>query len=217
MVGAITTFGRIPGVLRPAISVPYLGLRPDTFLLDASANVDCKPEYLAQFGVMGSVYAERVLRIPNPTVALLTNGREDNKGDELTKAAFALLKNSGVNFIGNIEGYDLPRGTANVVVADGMLGDVALKLSETLGEELMAWLAARITDPGSRAIVAQAHALVDYAAIGAMPLLGVNGLCLIGHGKSQARAVVGAVRMAQRVAQSDFIAALTERMSTRFS
>ncbi len=170
MVGAITTFGRIPGVLRPAIGVPYLGLRPDTFLLDASANVDCKPEYLAQFGVMGSVYAERVLGIPNPTVALLTNGREDNKGDELTKAAFALLKNSGVNFIGNIEGYDLPRGTAHVVVADGMLGNVALKLSETLGEELMAWLAACITDPGSRAIVAQAHALVDYAAIGAMPL-----------------------------------------------
>jgi glycerol-3-phosphate acyltransferase PlsX len=108
MVAAILTFGKIPGVHRPAIPVPYLGLRPDTIIVDAGANVDCKPEFLVQFAMMGSIYQERVRGIKNPTVALLTNGREDNKGNELTRAAFVQLNANGLNFVGNVEGYDLP-------------------------------------------------------------------------------------------------------------
>ena len=210
MIGAITTFGRIAGAHRPAVGVPYLNLHPNTFLVDAGANVDCKPEMLAQFGVMGSVFVERVLGVANPTVALLTNGREDNKGDERTKAAYKLLKASGLNFIGNVEGYDLPRGTANVVVADGMIGNVALKLSEALGEELLARLDARIADASARAALVDARKMMDYAEIGAVPLLGVNGLCLIGHGRSRADAVVGAMRTAMRVVGSDLPNAIRE-------
>jgi phosphate acyltransferase len=210
MVAAILTFGKIPGVYRPAIPVPYLGLRPDTIIVDAGANVDCKPEYLVQFAVMGSTYLERVRGLKNPTVALLTNGREDNKGNELTRAAFAQLKIDGLNFIGNVEGYDLPRGTVNVVVCDGMWGNIALKVSETLGEELIAHLQARIEDAASREILEATRLMMDYAEIGAMPLLGIDGLCLIGHGRSRSSAVVGGIRTAMRAIENDLVGALRE-------
>ncbi len=210
MIAAILTFGKIPGVYRPAVPVPYLGLRPDTIIVDAGANVDCKPEYLVQFAVMGSIYQERVRGIKNPTVALLTNGREENKGNDVTRATFGALKSNGLNFVGNIEGYDLPRGTVNVVVCDGMWGNIALKVSETLSEELLRHLDARIEDMASRKILDQTRQMMDYAEIGAMPLLGVDGLCLIGHGRSKANAVVGGIRTAIRAVEHDLVAAIRE-------
>lgn len=208
MIAAILTFGKIPGVHRPAIPVPYLGLRPDTIIVDAGANVDCKPEYLVQFAVMGSIYQERVRGIKNPTVALLTNGREDNKGNDLTRATFGQLGSNGLNFVGNVEGYDLPRGTANVVVCDGMWGNIALKLTESLSEELLSFLNARIVDAPSRRALEEARSMMDYSEIGAMPLLGVDGLCLIGHGRSKASAVVGGIRTAMRSVENDLIGAI---------
>lgn len=214
MIAAIFTLGKIPGVHRPAIPVPYLGLRPDTIIVDAGANVDCKPEYLVQFAVMGSIYQERVRGIKNPTVALMTNGREDNKGNDLTRATFGQLKSNGLNFIGNVEGYDLPRGTANVVVCDGMWGNIALKLTESLSEELLSYLDPRIVDTSSRRALEEARAMMDYAEIGAMPLLGVDGLCLIGHGRSKASAVVGGIRTAIRAVEGDLIGALRKGLAS---
>lgn len=210
MIAALKTFGNIEGVLRPAIAIPYFQLHPDTIVLDAGLNVDGKPEHLAQFAMMGSVYAERVLGIARPTVALMTNGREDNKGNDLTHAAFALIKNTKLNFIGNVEGYDLPRGTANVVVCDGMWGNIILKLSETLSEELIARLESEIRDAPARAVLAEWRHKMDYAEIGAMPLLGVNGLSLIGHGRSRAPAVVGAIRQAIRCVEGNLVDAIRE-------
>lgn len=208
MIAAVLTFGKIQGVYRPAIPVPYLGLRPDTIIVDAGANVDCKPEYLVQFAVMGSIYQERVRGIKNPTIALLTNGHEDNKGNELTRAAFAQLRSSSLNFVGNVEGYDLPRGTVNVVVCDGMWGNIALKITERLSEELLSLLDARIVDVSSRRILEETRLMMDYTEIGAMPLLGVDGLCLIGHGRSKANAVVGGIRTAMRAVENDLVGAL---------
>lgn len=212
MISAMRTFGNIEGVHRPAIAVPYFQLHPNTIFLDAGLNVDCKPENLAEFAVMGSVYAERVLGVPAPTIALMSNGREDNKGDALTKAAFALIKDSALasRFIGNVEGYDLPRGTANVVVCDGMWGNMMLKLSEALSEELLSRLESGITDSVSKAVVMEWKQKMDYAEIGAMPLLGVNGLTLIGHGRSRSAAVVGAIRQAVKCIQVDLVEATRE-------
>ncbi len=130
IIASLITFGRLGNVLRPCIGVSYFGMQPHTLLVDAGAMVDCKPEYLAQFAQMGSIYVEKIWGIPNPTVGLMTNGREDNKGNELTRAAFALLKQSGLNFIGNLEGYDLPNGAAKVIVTDGLWGNIALKMTE---------------------------------------------------------------------------------------
>lgn len=197
IIASLITFGRLGDVLRPCVGFSYFSLQPHTLLVDAGAMVDCKAEYLAQFAHMGSIYVEKIWGIPNPTVGLMTNGREDNKGNELTRAAFALLKNSKLNFVGNLEGYDLPNGTVNVVVMDGMWGNIALKLSEGLSEQLLGRLSKRFTDEGmpqaAHSILEEFHAMMDYSRIGAIPVFGVDGLVMIGHGRSRAAAVVGGV------------------------
>ncbi len=212
VIAALLTFGRIGKVQRPCVGVPYFGLQPHTLLLDAGAMVDCKPEYLVHFARMGSIYMEKIMGLARPTVALMANGHEDNKGNEVTRAAFALLKQTDLNFIGNVEGYDLPRGTANVIVTDGFWGNIALKLSEGLGEELLARLERRLDEAGLAQVTApvmeEFRALMDYTQIGAMPVLGVNGLILIGHGRSRAPAVVGAIQSARRAVEVKLLEAL---------
>jgi glycerol-3-phosphate acyltransferase PlsX len=212
IVASLITFGRLGNVLRPCIGLPYFGLQPHTLLVDAGAMVDCRPEYLAQFARMGSIYVEKIWGIARPTVGLMTNGREDNKGNELTRAAFALLKAGDLNFIGNLEGYDLPNGTANVVVSDGLWGNIALKLTEGLSEQLLGRLAKRFADAGlpqaAQNIVEEFHVMMDYARIGAIPVFGVDGLMLIGHGRSRAAAVVGGVKSAMQAVQVDLLGAL---------
>lgn len=209
IIATLITFGRLGKVIRPCIGVPYFGLQPRTLFLDVGAIVDCKPEYLVQFAQMGSIYAEKIMGIPNPTVALMTNGREDNKGNETTRAAFALLKQTSLNFIGNVEGYDLPNGSANVIVADGLWGNIAIKLTEALSEQLLTRMAQRFAEIGLGEAVApvinEFHALMDYARIGAIPVLGVDGLLLIGHGRSRAPAVVSGIRNAIRCVETDLI------------
>jgi glycerol-3-phosphate acyltransferase PlsX len=215
---SLMTFGRIGKVMRPCVAVPYFGLQPHTLLLDAGAIVDCKPEYLVQFARMGSIYVEKIMGVPNPTVAVMANGREDNKGNELTRAAFAMLKQTNLNFIGNVEGYDLPRGTANVVVMDGLWGNIALKLSEGLSEELLARMSRRFADAGllraASPVLEEFQAMMDYTRIGAVPVLGVGGLILIGHGRSRAEAVVGAIETAVRAVQVQLLEALREGLET---
>lgn len=217
IIASLMCFGRLAEVHRPCIGIPYFSLQPRTFFLDVGAIVDCKPEYLLQFAKMGAIYAEKIMGISNPTVALMSNGREDNKGNELTHAAFSLLKNSNLNFIGNVEGYDLPNGTANVIVQDGMWGNIALKLSETLSEQLLSRLARRFAEEGlgsiATPILNEFQMMMDYARIGATPVLGVNGLLLIGHGRSRAAAVVGGIRGAMRAVEVDLLGTLREGLS----
>lgn len=216
-IAGLLTFGRIEGIARPAIGVPLLGLRPDTLLIDAAANVDSKPEFLLQFALMGSIYLNKVCGISNPRVALLANGTEDNKGNALIQAAFPLLKASGLNFVGNIEGYDIPSGKANVVVMDALLGNVVLKYTEGLAEYMLGLVQAALASQLSGDALARATASLadlriksDYAETGAVPLLGVNHIILIGHGRSNAKAVKSGIGQAMRAVQVDLVRAIRE-------
>lgn len=217
IIASLITFGRLGNVLRPCVGIPYFGLQPETLLVDAGAMVDCKPEYLAQFGRMGSIYMEKIHGIERPTVGLMTNGREHNKGNELTRSAYALLQNSGLNFVGNLEGYDLPNGTANVVVMDGLWGNIALKMTEALSEQLLGRLTKRFDEAGlgqpAHKIMTEFHVMMDYSHIGAIPVFGVDGLMLIGHGRSRAAAVVGGVKSALRALDVNLLSALREGLT----
>lgn len=217
IIASLITFGRIGEVLRPCVGLPYFGLQPHTLLVDAGAIVDCKPEYLAQFALMGSIYVEKIWGIENPTVGLMTNGREHNKGNALTRATFPLLEASGLNFVGNLEGYDLPNGVANVIVTDGLWGNIATKMTEALSDQLLDRLAQRFADTGletvARPILDEFRAMMDYTTIGAAPVLGVDGLILIGHGRSRAAAVVGGIKSTIHAYEVDLLQAL--RMGLR--
>lgn len=220
LVAGVLTFGRIEGVARPAVGVWLLGLQPDTFLIDVGANVDCKPEYLLHFALMGSVFMERMRGIVNPRVALLANGAEDNKGNALVQAAFPLLQKSGLNFIGNVEGYDLPTAKANVVVMDGLAGNVVLKYTESLSEHLLNLaeqeLAGRLSGESwnqAREVIGDLRRRSDYAETGAIPLLGVNHLLLIGHGRSGAKATKSAIGEAKQAVEAGLVDAIREGLA----
>jgi glycerol-3-phosphate acyltransferase PlsX len=186
-------FGMIAGVDRPALAttIPTRG-RP-AVLLDAGANVECRPHHLLQFAIMGGVYARVVLGTERPRIGLLSIGEEETKGNELTREAHRLLKAAPVNFIGNIEGRGIYRGVADVIVCDGFTGNVVLKTSEGLVEALEARLGERLSS------------VFDYAEYGGAPLLGVAGVAIVGHGRSSARAVSNGIAMAHRFAIGDFI------------
>jgi glycerol-3-phosphate acyltransferase PlsX len=186
-------FGMIAGVDRPALAttIPTRG-RP-AVLLDAGANVECRPHHLLQFAIMGGVYARVVLGTERPRIGLLSIGEEETKGNELTREAHRLLKAAPVNFIGNIEGRGIYRGVADVIVCDGFTGNVVLKTSEGLVEALEARLGERLSS------------VFDYAEYGGAPLLGVAGVAIVGHGRSSARAVSNGIAMAHRFAMGDFI------------
>ncbi len=204
MVAALFIFGRIPGIARPAVIVPFLGIQERMALIDAGANTEVEPKNLVQFAIMGSLYVEYVWGVNRPRVALLSNGSEANKGNAIANAAYSLLSESGLHFIGNAEGHDLPSGAADVVVHDGFAGNVVLKLSEGLTAEMLNRVEERLLrrselDPTIvRAELDRLRAENHYARYGAVPLLGVNHLILIGHGRSKALAVRNAIGEACR-------------------
>ncbi len=221
LVAGTLMFGRIEGIARPAVGVWLFGLQPNTFLIDMGTNVDCKPEYLLHFALMGSVFMERVRGIANPRVALLANGAEDNKGNALVQAAFPLLKKSGLNFIGNVEGYDIPTGKANVIVTDAYAGNIVLKYTESLSEHLMNLvddgLAAQFAGDALEKAKSVTRALrlrADYAETGAVPLLGVNHLIFIGHGRANAKATKSAIGEAIRAVDAKLVEAIREGLKT---
>lgn len=192
-------FDLIPGVDRPAVPVPYLAIHPRMVLIDVGANADVRPHHLLQFAIMGSVYAERVFGIPNPRVGLLTLGTEPRKGPLEVQDAYDLLEQSGLNFVGCIEGLDVAHGRVDVVVHSGFVGNIVLKLTEGLVDVLLARAAERAAAVAGehadavREAIAKLQAENAYSRIGAAPLLGVNGLIYIGHGRSREEAVIGAV------------------------
>lgn len=212
---------RIPGVKRPALaSVINVGDK-HIVLLDLGANSDARPEWLVQFGMMGSLYIEKALGRSKPRVALLSNGEEESKGNALTKETAPLLAKSGLNFTGNIEPKEMLRGEADVIVADGFVGNMVLKSLEALGglmfdmlrkeftKNPIRMLAASILRPGLRNIYHQ----VDPFEIGGAPLLGVNGVVIIGHGRTNAKGVKNAIRQARQAVQGGVVNAIRDGMS----
>jgi phosphate acyltransferase len=191
---------------RPALATIIPTRRQPAVLLDAGATVECRPQHLVQFAVMGAAYAHVALGCPSPRVGLLSVGEEESKGNELTREAHQLLKNAAVNFVGNVEGRHVYAGDADVIVCDGFTGNVTLKISEGLVEtvqtllhdELSATFGTRVGYLLSRQAFRRFRRRVDAAEYGGAPLVGVNGLCVIGHGRSSAKAVRNAVAMAAR-------------------
>jgi glycerol-3-phosphate acyltransferase PlsX len=213
VLAAHAAFGMIAGVDRPALAatIPTRG-RP-AVLVDAGANVDCRPQHLLQFAVMGGVYARVALGIDRPRVGLLSIGEEETKGNELTREAHRLLKAAPVNFIGNVEGREIYSGIADVVVCDGFTGNVVLKTSEglvdavesLLGNELKGTFSSHVGYLLSRRAFRRFRRRVDYSEYGGAPLLGVAQLAIVGHGRSSAKAVRNAIAVAYRFATSDFL------------
>lgn len=205
MVTAKLVQGMLPGVDRPALAsaFPTLTGRP-AVMVDVGANVDCTERMLAQFAVMGEIYSRVIFHVENPRVGLLSNGEEEHKGNEVTRRAHALLKTLPLNFIGNVEGGELYSGHTDVLVCDGFIGNVALKVSEglvdvikqMLQESLEATIAGKIGYVLSRAAYAAFKKRVDYSEYGGAPLLGVRGVCIICHGRSNANAIKNAIRVA---------------------
>jgi len=204
--------GVVPGVKRPALAGLFPTSKGPThpvIVLDVGANVDCSPHMLAQFAVMGEIYARIIVKRDRPRVGLLSIGEEQHKGNDLTRAAWPLLKNLNLNFIGNVEGRDIYGGDVDVVVCDGFTGNVALKVSEgvadlvkhTLRESLEATISAKIGYVFSRTALNDFRKRLDYSEYGGAPLLGVRGVCIISHGRANAKAIRNAIRVAAEFSQ----------------
>jgi glycerol-3-phosphate acyltransferase PlsX len=206
----------LPGIARPAIATVWPARKGPMLILDAGANVDCKPEWIAQFAVMGSAYARTVLGIAEPKVGLLSIGEEEGKGNALVDAATPLLAKAPIVFCGNVEGRDMLLGEVDVIVCDGFVGNVALKLAEGAGEYVFgalkeasnSSLLARIGAALLRGKLREIRKRMDYREYGGAPLLGVRGICLIGHGRTDAHAVDSACRSALRAVRQDLVAAI---------
>jgi glycerol-3-phosphate acyltransferase PlsX len=213
VMAAYGAFGMLPGVDRPALAATIPTARRPAVLLDVGASVECRPHHLLQFAVMGSVYARVALGIETPRVGLLSIGHEATKGNELTREAHRLLKAAPLCFIGNVEARDVYSGQADVIVCDGFTGNVALKISEglvevvggLLSEELSRTFTMRVGSLLTRRALRHFRRRVDYSEYGGAPLLGVNGVTIVGHGRSSAKAVRNAVAMAYRFAADHFI------------
>lgn len=216
MFNALKALGRIEGVLRPALPAIFPTRTGRCIVLDIGANVDCRPEFLIQFAVLGSVYAETILGVTKPRIGLLSNGEEPGKGNQLIKDTFPLLKDSGMNFIGNVEGKELFGGEADVVVTDGFIGNVLVKGSEAvaklitdvLREELTISLRTKLGALLAKPAFSKIKKLIDPGEVGAAPLLGVNGLVFIGHGRSDARALTSAIRLARQSVNLQLLSSL---------
>jgi glycerol-3-phosphate acyltransferase PlsX len=223
MANALFRLGRIKGVKRPALTALFPVRNGKCVVLDIGANADCKAEYLMQFATMGAIYAEKVLGIKNPKIALLSNGEEAGKGNDLIKETFPQLTKSNLNFIGNVEGKELFNGEAHVVVTDGFTGNILLKSSEAVAklltdlirEEMLKSTRTKIGGLLAKPAFENIKKLMDPGEVGAAPLLGINGLVFVGHGRSDARALVNASRVARHAIENDLLDALRNAIQER--
>lgn len=212
---------RIKGVERPAISTLMPTATGFSLILDVGANADCRPNQLVQFAQMGSIYAAEVLKVPNPRVGLLNVGHEPGKGNQLVKEVYNLLQDASLNFVGNVEGREIPGGGVDVVVCDGFVGNIVLKFAEGLGSTLLGMIkeeaqrsavslaGAALMKPGFRRIKKR----MDPNEYGGAPLLGVNGVVIIAHGGSNAKAIYNAVRVARDGVKNNYVQIIAERMA----
>jgi glycerol-3-phosphate acyltransferase PlsX len=212
MATAKTVLGMLPGVDRPALASAFPTLKgTPVVVVDVGANVDSSPRMLGQFAVMGEIYSRLIFRIKRPSVGLLSIGEEEHKGNDLTRAATPVLKTLPIHFIGNVEGRDIYTGETDVIVCDGFIGNVALKVSEglvemiysMLRESLEATITRKIGYVLSRTAFKDFKKRVDYSEFGGAPLLGVRGVCIITHGRSNANAIKNAIRVAAEFARGN--------------
>ena len=220
-VATLSKLRRIKGVHRPALSsiIPFTG--GSVIVVDLGGVVDCKPEWLTQFAIMGSVYAERVLKIDNPRVSLLSNGEEEGKGNALIHDTSPLLADLPINYIGNIEPKEMVKGGADVLVCDGFVGNLVIKSLEAMGMAIFGDIRTEIKNSWRAKIGAllmkpsfmRIYRHYDPAEIGGAPLLGVNGVVIIGHGRSDALAVKNAIRQAREAVQGNIVEAIREGIS----
>ena len=218
---ARAVIGMIEGVSRPALAAIVPSSKGHTLLLDVGANVDTKPNHLREFAVMGHFYAQMVFGLEAPRVGLLSIGEEEGKGNELTKETYRVMKETGLNFIGNAEGRDVYNGNCDVVVCDGFIGNVVLKASEALGEMISKLLREEMTKSVTRkagAVLAKGafaglKKRIDYSEYGGAPLLGVKGGCIVCHGRSNAKAIKNAIRMARNFALNRIDVKIREKVS----
>ena len=223
MAAALINMKRLSGVARPPILTVFPTVKGVCAMLDVGANVDCKPKHLLQFAIMGTIYMKKVFGIDKPRVGLLSIGEEETKGNELSLSAFALLKDSGLNFIGNCEGNDIPRGNADIVVCDGFVGNIVLKFGEGVAEmmlklvkeEFKAHPLAWASLPFLWAALKDLRKKVDYSEQGGAPLLGVDGVCMIGHGRSDSKAIKNAILAASKFAEKNINIEITRELSER--
>lgn len=213
---AFYRLGTIPGVERPALTALFPVKDGYCVVLDIGANPDCKAEHIYQFAIMGSIYAQKVRGIENPRLGLLSNGEEAGKGNQLVRDSYPLLENSGLNFIGNLEGKELFGGHADVAVVDGFTGNVLLKSSEAvaklitdlLRQELMGSLRTQVGALLAKPAFDNLKKIMDPAEVGAVPLLGIDGLVFVGHGRSDARALVNGIRGARQAVEAGLLTAI---------
>ena len=221
MAASLLILGPVKGVERPAIAAILPTLEGVAVMLDVGANVDCKPKHLYQFAIMGHAYAVKMLQKENPRIGLLSIGEEDTKGNILTRETFRYLKNSPLNFIGNVEGKDVYSGSADVIVCDGFIGNVALKISEAVADTMGKMLSREIKKSSSGKIgylllkkaFASFKKKVDYAEYGGAPLLGVNGVSIICHGRSTPKAIKNAIGMSVKLSEVQTIQYLQKDVS----
>ena len=221
MAGAMFVLGRTGSVERPAIIAVLPTLKGQTIMLDGGANVDCKPVHLVQFGLMGEVFSRRVLGVARPKVAVLANGEEEGKGTDLTRAAAAALRRAPIDFRGYCEGRDLLTGDLDVVVTDGFTGNVALKtmegtarvVSEYVKQALRSTTASKIGGLLAKGALQGLKAKIDWREVGGAPLVGVDGVGFISHGRSDALAMENAIRRVRAAAESHFTAEIAEAVA----
>jgi len=221
MAAGLLLLGRLPGVERPAIATILPGLAGPKVLLDCGANVDCKPSHLKQFAQMGSIYAAAVLGKENPQVCLLNIGEEASKGNELVRQTYTLLQSSPLNFAGNMEGRELLDGTADVILCDGFVGNIVLKLTEGVAQTVFTLIQEESQKrqvsaeeaAGIQPVLGTLQKRLDYAEYGGAPLLGVQGISIICHGSSKAKAIRNAIRVAMDSVRNDLVSKLAQSLA----
>jgi glycerol-3-phosphate acyltransferase PlsX len=221
MAAALLYLKRIDGVLRPAISTTFPTIDGHCIIADMGANVDCQPEHLLQFGIMASLFYEKITGTKKPRVGLVSIGEEDTKGNKLTLAAFELLKKADINFVGNVEGRDITKSKADVVICDGFVGNIILKFGEGLAEVLLKLVRISLKKhpitwvslPFLWFAIKDLRKKVDYNEVGGAPLLGVNGVCIVGHGASNCRAVKNAIFIGAKAAEHNLTKDIKEAIA----
>ncbi|MBM3136730.1 MAG: phosphate acyltransferase PlsX [Chloroflexi bacterium] len=220
MFNALRVLGRIKGVQRPALNATFPTRKGRCIVVDIGANADCRPDFLLQFGIMGSIYAQFLLGITNPKIGLLSNGEEPGKGNQLVKDTYKLFEESGLNFYGNVEPKELFGGEVDVAVTDGFTGNVLVKTSEAIAkmitdvlkEELMSTTRTKLGALLAKPAFSRMKNLIDPSEVGAAPLLGVDGLVFVGHGRSDARAIVSSLLLAEKAIKNGLLVDIREKI-----
>jgi len=216
---ALQVLGTVEGIARPVAGGAFLGFAPNMILMDLGGNVDCRPDQLLDFAIVGTVYARKMLNIQNPTVALLSVGAEEGKGNEVVRESYPLFQRSGLNFIGNVEGYDIPSGRANVIICDGFVGNILVKFCESLGKTISRWLEdkvkGKLSESDVKEIIDNLLLATNVAdAIGGGPLWAVNGVVCVSHGRSKSAEIAKTIGQAKLAVELDLVGSLKAELAT---